>query len=93
MSKQTSVFTAVPGLYEIKGKRMAIRDQINCRMAQLKAMLAMTYGEPGETFRNINDDLQDNFMWSCAMAIKEIRQLLDLLGQENSSDAPSLDPA
>lgn len=89
----TSVFTAIPGLYEIKGKRMDIRDQINCRMAQLEAKIAMTYGESGEAFRNLNDDLQDNFMWSCGMAIREIRQLWDLLWQENRSDAPSSDPA
>ncbi|MDD3481830.1 hypothetical protein [Azovibrio restrictus] len=82
MSKRTSTFTAAPGLYEIKGKQMDVRDQIHCRMAQLEAMLAMTYAEPGEAFRGLNDSLQDNFMWSCGMAIKEIQQLWGILTDE-----------
>jgi hypothetical protein len=87
-----SEFTTVPGVYEISGSKMDITDQIACRIQQLEAMLAMTFGESGESFRNMNDDLQDNFMWSCSSAIKEIRQLLDLLLQEESGDAPSPDP-
>jgi len=33
------------------------------RIAQLDAMVAVTYGEQGEAFRNMNDDIQDKFMW------------------------------
>lgn len=33
------------------------------QMHQLGAMLAMTYGEQGESFRNTSDKLQDLFMW------------------------------
>lgn len=88
-----SKFTTVPGVYEVAGNKMVITDQIACRIQQLEAMLAMTFGESGESFRNMNDDLQDNFMWSCSSAIKEIRQLWDLLTQESDGDAPSPDPA
>lgn len=94
MSHNTkSQFTTVPGVYEIAGDKMVISDQIACRIQQLEGMLAMTFGESGESFRNMNDDLQDSFMWSCSSAIKEIRQLWDLLTQEGDDDAPSPDPA
>jgi hypothetical protein len=32
-------------------------------LLQLVAMLAMTYGETGEAMRNMNDSLQDFYMW------------------------------
>ncbi len=91
--KPISAFTAVPGLYKIRVQRSEVRDQIHCRISQLEAQLAMTYGEQGEAFRSMSDALQDSYMWACGMAIREIRQLWDLLGQENRSDAPSSDPA
>jgi hypothetical protein len=36
----------------------------------------MTYGEPGEIFRSINDDGQDNYMWGCADIAGECLELL-----------------
>lgn len=88
-----SQFTTVPGVYEVAGDKMVIADQIACRIQQLEAMLAMTFGESGGSFRNMNDDLQDSFMWSCSSAITEIRQLWELLEQGSGDDAPSADPA
>ena len=71
----TSNFTASNGIYAIVGDRMEVTNQLNARIGQLDAMLSLTYGEQGETFRNTNDTLQDDFMWSCSMAIQEIQQL------------------
>jgi len=88
-----SQFTTVPGVYEVTGDKMIISDQIASRIQQLEAMLAMTFGESGESFRNMNDDLQDSFLWSCSSAITEIRQLWDLLTETKDGDAPSPDPA
>jgi len=75
----TSNFTAAPGTYAIVGDRMEVTDQLNARIGQLNAMLSLTYGEQGRTFRNTNDTLQDDFMWSCSMAIQEIQQLWDVI--------------
>lgn len=33
-------------------------------LTQAAAMVSMTYGEAGETFRNMLDSQQDNFLWA-----------------------------
>lgn len=76
-----SKFTATPGVYEVAGSKLDIGDQIASRIQQLDAMLTMTFGESGESFRDMNADLQDSFLWSCSSAITEIRQLWELLEQ------------
>ena len=54
---------------------LAITDQLLARQFQLQALLAMTYGEQGDAFRTLSDELQDGFMWSCSMLACEIRDL------------------
>jgi hypothetical protein len=36
------------------------------KLSQLRAMLLMTYGEARETFTNMSDTTQDNYLWACA---------------------------
>ena len=46
-----------------------VRDECNNltrKLAQLKAMLFMTYGDAEEAFSGMNDELKDNFMWACS---------------------------
>lgn len=50
-------------------------EDLDQKLAQLDAILAMTHGDAGESFRNMSDDLQDNFLWTCrslASACKEL---------------------
>ncbi|MDX9843714.1 MAG: hypothetical protein RBT42_08145 [Aquabacterium sp.] len=44
--------------------------------AKLNALLAYTYGESGGAFRNMNDHLQDEYMWSCADMASELKALV-----------------
>ena len=39
-------------------------------LAQAAAMVHMTFGNAGETFRNMNDDLQENYLWALADRIE-----------------------
>ena len=52
-----------------------ISDQRAARQAQLEALLAMTYGETGEAFRIMSEDLQEAYMWACGMIAQEVREL------------------
>jgi hypothetical protein len=76
----TSEFTAPRGAYAIVGNSNNLEDQMNMRIGQLKAMLAMTYGEPGESFRRMNAEIQDNYLWACTT-------MVDLHGIPGSRDA------
>ena len=64
------VYGFVPGV-----KAGDISDQIAARQKQLVALLAMTYGETGEAFRTMSEDLQEGYMWACAMLADEVREL------------------
>lgn len=44
--------------------------------AQLRALLAATYGDAGEEFRALADDIQDNFMWCAARLADELATIM-----------------
>lgn len=74
-------FTAAAGIYLLSPsvRELDIVDQIHARQTQLDAMLAMTFGEAGELFREMSDTRQDLYLGACASAADEIRQLTELL--------------
>ena len=50
-------------------KTEAMVDAIDLAYGQvtkLEALIQNTFGESGPTFRNLNDELQDAYMWACA---------------------------
>jgi hypothetical protein len=71
----TSEFTAPRGAYAIVGNSNNLEDQMNMRIRQLRAMMEVTYGEPGEAFRCMNAEIQDNYLWACTTMVAEIAQL------------------
>jgi hypothetical protein len=71
----TSEFTAPRGAYAIVGNSNNLEDQMNMRISQLRAMMEVTYGEPGEAFRRMNAEIQDNYLWACTTMVAEIAQL------------------
>ena len=77
----TSDFTAPRGAYAIVGNSDNLEDQMNMRISQLRAMLEMTYGEPGEAFRRMNAEIQDNYLWACTTMVAEIAQLSAVRGE------------
>lgn len=52
-------------------------DSLQRKLAQLDAMLHMAYGHAGDTFRGMNDDLQDKYIWACSTLVGECSQLAD----------------
>lgn len=41
-------------------------DAAHTHALKLQAMLQHSYGSSGEAFREMRDDVQDNYMWLCA---------------------------
>jgi hypothetical protein len=62
-----------------KTTRFEVGDLLEEKLAQLDALLAVTYGEQGASFRMQNESLQDNYMWCCSRLASEIRELHDVL--------------
>lgn len=62
-----------------------VRSLLEAKMAHLEALLMMTYGEGGESFRSMRDDLQDNYMWSCCDMATEIRELFQQLAARRAA--------
>ncbi len=59
-----------------------VRDECNAltrKLAQLKAMLFMTYGDAQEGFDGMNDELKDNFMWACSDMANECHALSETI--------------
>ena len=72
-------FTATPDFYRLGTvTKNNISDQLAKQLSHLQAMLHMTYAEQGETFRMMNNTLQDNFMWGCAGLVDECVALFEI---------------
>jgi hypothetical protein len=59
-------------------KRDDIQSTLSAKLAQLKAMLCITYGCGAGTFQNLSVDIQENYMWACADLAAECRALASL---------------
>ena len=46
-------------------------DNTQCALLKAQALIAMTFGESGEAFRNMNDDYQDRFLWAISDLVTE----------------------
>lgn len=84
----TMTFAASGPLYCLSPSTMAddVSNQITARQSPLTALLSMTYGEQGATFRVLSDDLQDAFMWACSMLASEIQELTAALQEELTAE-------
>jgi len=40
------------------------QDTLNAALTQSRAMAFCTYADAGPSFRNLNDELQDEYMWA-----------------------------
>ncbi|MFT3818311.1 MAG: hypothetical protein QM750_11865 [Rubrivivax sp.] len=58
---------------------MELEDELTKKLIQLDAMLDMTWGEQGESFRCLSDENQGNFMWACSDVASEVRRLASQL--------------
>lgn len=46
-------------------------DESQCSLLKAQALIAMTFGEQGEAFRNMNDDYQDRILWTISDLVTE----------------------
>lgn len=51
-------------------------NRLQAVAAKLAAMLNHTFGNSGEAFRSLSDDLQDNYLWACAEMMEEIHEIV-----------------
>ena len=86
--KTRLTFTAAGPVYGFVPSAEAgdISDHRAARQAQLEALLSMTYGETGEGFRTMSDDMQEAYMWACSMIAREIRDLTDALEERRAAE-------
>lgn len=65
------------GVYVIAAQadHMDVRLLLEARLAQLEALLLMSYGGGREAFRELNEESQDAFLWACAHTAHEVRAL------------------
>lgn len=54
--------------------RIDLMDQISVLSKKLRALLCNTYGNSGESFRDLNKDLQDTYLWTCADIAGELEK-------------------
>lgn len=47
-------------------------ERLTTRLDQLHAQLAITHGEIGTAFRNLNDNIQENYMWSLSTLLRAL---------------------
>lgn len=45
---------------------MDAHSSLTAKLAQLQALLMMTYGEARESIDNMNETLRDNYFWACS---------------------------
>ena len=54
--------------------RIDLTDQISELAMKLHALLCNTYGNCGESFRSLNGNLQDTYLWACADLAGELEK-------------------
>ena len=60
-------------------------DKASALAIKLEALLTVTCGEQGETFRDMNHELQGNFMWTCAGIATDLRDAISDIGKWQSA--------
>lgn len=73
-------FTASP-VYQAKpdAETTDVTDHLNARLGQLSAMLHLIVGEGLGRFQNMNNTIQEDYLWSCAMISDECKELVERL--------------
>lgn len=61
----------VPNLHQ-----RLLMDELTEKIAKLSAMLCITYGEGGESFRNHRDTVQDCYLWACSDLAYDVKELV-----------------
>lgn len=60
---------------------LQLTDLIDCKTKQADAMMAACTGEGFETFSNLNDDVQHDYLWTLAEMVSAVRRANDEVGR------------
>ncbi len=60
-------------------------DQAYAHISKLEALLQNTYSESGPAFRNLRDDIQDSYLWTCSDLAASVKTALELSFSETGS--------
>jgi hypothetical protein len=85
----TKPTTAPSAITRTPSKTAALVDAVDgaySKILKLHAMLHCTYGEAGDTFRNLHDDLQDSFLWACTDMAEAVKAELETSFSEAGHD-------
>lgn len=55
---------------------------------QIHAMVCMTFGGAGDSFRAMSDDIQDGFMWAMESKIEEMKFLITSMEESRAATNP-----
>jgi len=71
--------SAVTPLYALRDetKQSELIDRLRNRLAHLSSLLIATYGASGDSFRDLGDTNQDNYLWACSDMADECRELAE----------------
>jgi hypothetical protein len=58
---------------------MDLRDRVGGFVSKARALSMMTWADQGEAFRNLSDDIQDEFMWALSGMLDEVKGAWDEL--------------
>lgn len=50
-------------------------DESDCKARQLAALLEMTWGDAGESFRSLDENAQDYYLWACSDLAQQLVRL------------------
>lgn len=60
-------------------------NELYATSMKLAAMLSHTYGGSGESFRSMNDEAQDSYLWACHDLVEKIEALTGKLATSSTN--------
>lgn len=75
--------TGVPCL----ARRLSAMDDLSSALRKAEALSLMTYGDAGDSFRNMGDGAQDYFLWALHGLLCTATEALDRLERLDAQEA------
>jgi len=84
---RTFNFPSGGALYQLHDDATAlnIHDQLTARLTQLDAMFGLITGESFDSFSNLSDKTQRDYLWGCSMLAKECQELASMRPAQGES--------
>lgn len=60
---------------------LAALETLEASLSKVQALVTMSYGEAGPVFRNMSDELQDNYLWGVAELVDQARNAIQIIAE------------